>query len=144
MLSFQVHPGKYNHMAHEEMCYWEVRVFSTLFNMYRGYRRLKRWTRHKEDTDFHAIVMPQSFYEICPGKKDKLSPLLGHVLFFKGHLTGNIVAHEAVHMGMEYLRRQRFTTKFSGHVDDKEERLAYTVGICTQTITNALYDGKIW
>lgn len=57
----------------------------------------------------------------------------------KRHLTAEIIAHEAVHLGFAYERRVRRNTWGKRAADFDEERIAYPAGRMAAAINDALH-----
>jgi hypothetical protein len=135
MLKFRVYPGC--DPANDTILYWEVRVYANRGQMIRGFNKLNKGV-HKWEVkpDFEAIVLPQQRFV-----KEKthwvVQPDLGFVLFDASNLTPGHIAHEATHMGVDYLRIAG-PNKLPRRQNGDNESLAYAVGCCVEQITKAL------
>lgn len=133
MITFKVYPGLNNWMARESQLYWTVRVYADRRSMYRFWGK----------TGASAVVIPQT-RRIVGGGEDRVLDSLGFVLFNRGELFGEIVAHEAVHMAAWYLRRTRCSLNLGPDCEDREERLAYATGNCAHQIAQGFYEAGLW
>jgi hypothetical protein len=97
--------------------------------MYRAYTRTP-WA--DQILDFAGIVLGLT-YSGCTNRKK----CLGIVLLNKEDFNPRVIAHEATHMGIDYLRRvnkralKNLQMPFRAY---DNESLAYAVGNCTQQI----------
>lgn len=63
----------------------------------------------------------------------------GFLLFCRGQLTYETIAHEALHASVEYLRRkQPAALKIAGVIGSGEEPLAYSIGSCVDQIVTRI------
>lgn len=142
MIAFRVYPGRDNWMAAETEAYWQVRIYPTRRSLLRFWGKVRNAL--DKDDKFTAIVMPRS-KQYCDTQGNwTVEPFLGYVLFRKGQIDAEIIAHESVHMGMEYLRRRGHSVRFHTEIETKEERLAYAIGNCVSQLSDAIWQHKLW
>lgn len=134
MHTFKVHPNN-------DELYWLVSFCQDRRSMMAKYKRLD--VTNNREYGFCAIVMPYTVESEEDGRWVR-EPVLGYVLFDLSKINGEIVAHEAVHMATAYMRRKRLSLKLNSQINDREERLAYTVGDCAAKVCNKLYEVGIW
>jgi hypothetical protein len=65
-------------------------------------------------------------------------PSLGYTLFNQQDLTQGIVAHEAFHMSVGFVRQYRKSVNLRSDVSDEEERIGDTVHICVDQFAHRL------
>lgn len=124
-MKFLVYPGP------DDGLYWTVCVYQREEAMQQAARRLHD---PKIKLDFEAICLPQVRTRVKKNGETVEKPSMGYVLFCRRFFTPEHIAHEAVHMVMEYLRRMNVKLNFGKHNDELEEALAYPVGRCVRQI----------
>lgn len=140
---FTIFPGRDNHCLPDSMLYWHVFVFQSHKKMYEGFHKLN----HSDDKseDFGAIVMPERRFKVgCRDSEMLVHPILGFVLFSKDQLGSETTAHESVHMATHFLRRKRKSLQLSQENGEREETLAYTIGIVHVQLVQHLYEHGVY
>jgi hypothetical protein len=119
----------------------------TLFPDRDSQRRYHAWrTREEDQGGFGAIVIPLQALDIQPGQPMRLQSRLGEVLFRRGAIGTEIVAHEAVHVATSTLRMvasaadEERALDLGDEIGDREELLAYVAGGFARDVVAALYD----
>jgi len=118
-VSFRVYPGG---VRGKQYRYYKVIVYPSHLKMYNGY---KRRSEGKERCDFAAIVMPRQIERFARGKHST-DPFLGYILLSMEHIDYEILAHEATHAAVHYVKRIRKSKD--------EEMLAWAVGKTLQEL----------
>ena len=151
LCTFKVYPGRKtpDQFKHDKRYYFKVHVYSTEKQMHKAKMELR--PEDGPDDGFSAIVMPMVCYRFRKrkGKRGRWVPKdysLGDALFHRNRLGGGLVAHEALHIALCYLRAvhgSRFKLA-AEHNDDTEEELAYVLTTVVRQITIAFYKHKLY
>ncbi len=140
-MKFKVWPGRGNWMGDDKDMYFDVVAYPTQSKMLRRWKSLVPGDfKDYDGRDYTACVMPQTT-TIFEGPHEYVSPRLGLVLFCLDRLNAGVIAHEAVHMATTYIRAQGRCLRLGKENCNKEERIAYAAGCCTNQIFNRL-DGQ--
>lgn len=151
VVRFRVYPGRRTprRYRHDNSRYFTVHCFRTERQMFQGAKMLRPEDRPR--ADFVAIVMSLERHVLrkC-GKRRRwvlANGSLGDVLFHRKRLGCGIIAHEALHMALVFLRsqhRSRFQLTDPEQGDETEEELASIVEVVVRQICNSLIRQGVW
>ncbi len=127
---FKVFPG------YRAPFYWTVLVFANKGHMRRAFHQFNATDDH--DDRFGAIVMPQERQRLTRGKW-KSDPSLGYALFARTQLCMETQCHEAVHMGLHYLRRTGRSLRLGKENNQVEENVCYFAGYCASQLNRGFH-----
>lgn len=116
---FRIYPSRDNCMLEEDSHYYEARIHDTVGS-------LLLWGHQKRGghtVDYKAIVIPD--YNV--NEDGYIHNRVGWVGLCLPYLDAGIIAHEALHIAISYLRLKGLL-KLGEDIDDDEETLAYTLG----------------
>ena len=93
---------------------------------------------------FHPAPIRER-YDKAAGKWRPVDWYMGSVRFSRGHLSSEVLAHEATHAAAHLYRRLWNKQGYIGdHCGDDEEAFAYLVGASLSVINDALHDMDAW
>jgi hypothetical protein len=140
--TFDVWPTKYHLLADQSEFHFKIHVYKDLEMFRRAYVLFRPTGNIEEMLVAKAVTCPRTVYTIPPKESkdpDTRHPLIGHVLFAADELSGEIVCHEAVHMGACFCRAMSRLRLNDEQIDEGEEYLAYAISSCARQIVDTVW-----